>query len=111
METWIVNADLFLPGCSRKFNTCKKTDILFNHTHLSKDLLIDSEGEVQHVFNVVVLHPLQALVELLIQELQVTQVTWAAWAQAEVTQSLQRGNKVLMGCPTHKPWLILRGGG
>lgn len=46
--------------------------------YLSENLFIDSEGEVQHVFDVVVLHPLEALVELLIQELQVTQVTWAA---------------------------------
>lgn len=89
MEIWILNADLFLLGWSHIFNKC----IFFNPTHLSKDLLIDSEGEVQHVLDVVVLHPLQALVELLIQELQVTQVTWAAWAQAEVTESLQRGQQ------------------
>lgn len=54
--------------------------IYFNQSliYLSKNLLIDGEGEVQHVFDVVVLHPLKALVELLIQELQVAQVTWAA---------------------------------
>lgn len=42
---------------------------------LSEDLLVDGEGEVQHVVDVVVLHPLQALVELLIQVLQVAEVT------------------------------------
>ena len=79
-----------LPGCfSHKFDKCKKTHT-HTHTHLSKDLLVDSEGEIQHVLDVVVLHPLQALVELLIQELQVAQVTRAARAQAEVTQSSQR---------------------
>lgn len=45
---------------------------------LSEDLFVDSEGQVQHVLDVVVLHPLQALMELLIQELQVAQVTRAA---------------------------------
>lgn len=59
--------DLFTACCRRN-----KT------AHLPKDLLVDGEGEVQHVLDVVVLHPLQALVELLVQELQVTQVTWAA---------------------------------
>lgn len=38
-------------------------------TNLPKDLLIHSKGKVQHVFDVIVLHPLQALVELLVQEL------------------------------------------
>lgn len=46
--------------------------------NLPKDLLVDSEGQVQHVLDVVVLHPLEALMELLIQELQVAQVTGAA---------------------------------
>lgn len=49
--------------------------------HLSKDFLVDSEGQVQHVLNVIILHPLQALVELLIQKLQVTQVTRAKDSQ------------------------------
>ena len=48
------------------------------HTNLSKDLFVDGEGEVQHVLDVVVLHPLQALVELLVQELQVAELTRAA---------------------------------
>lgn len=44
-------------------------------TDLSEDLFVDGEREVQHVFNVVVLHPLQRLVELLVQILQVAQIT------------------------------------
>lgn len=63
-----------------------------SHAHLPKDLLVDSEGEVQHVFNVVVLHPLQALVELLIQELQVTQVTWAARGEGRGYREVTEGS-------------------
>lgn len=37
--------------------------------YLTKDLLIDSEGQIQYVSDVIVLHPLQALVKLLIQVL------------------------------------------
>lgn len=44
------------------------------HTHLAKDLLIDSEGEIQNVGDVIVFHPLKRLVELLIQILQIRQV-------------------------------------
>ena len=43
--------------------------------YLAKDLLIDSEGEVQNILDVIILHPLQTLVELLIQVLQVTEVS------------------------------------
>lgn len=39
--------------------------------HLAKDLLVDGEGEVQDVSDVVVFHPLQRLVELLVQILQI----------------------------------------
>lgn len=50
------------------------------HTHtqadLAKDFLIDGEGEVQDVCDVVVFHPLQRLVELLVQILQIRQVCW-----------------------------------
>lgn len=63
--------------------------------YLSEHLLVDGEGEVQHVLDVVVLHPLKALVELLVQELQVAQVTRAAGAQAEVTQSRRRGRRAI----------------
>lgn len=48
------------------------TDI--HNTDLPKDFLIDSEGEVQDVSDVIILHPLQRLVKLLIQILQVRQV-------------------------------------
>lgn len=47
-------------------------------TNLSEDLFVDGEREVKHVFNVVVLHPLQRLVELLIQIFQVAQITRTA---------------------------------
>ena len=43
--------------------------------YLAKDLLIDSEGEVQNILDVIILHPLQTLVELLIQVLKITQLT------------------------------------
>lgn len=46
------------------------------HADLAKDLLVDSEGEVQDVSDVVVFHPLQGLVELLVQILQIRQVCW-----------------------------------
>lgn len=46
-----------------------------SESNLSEHFLVDSEGEVQHVFYVIVLHPLKGLVKLLIQILQVTQVT------------------------------------
>lgn len=49
--------------------------LFLEKSNLSKDFLIDSEGEVQHVFYVIVLHPLKGLVKLLVQILQVTQVT------------------------------------
>lgn len=45
------------------------------YTDLSKNFFIDSEGEVQHIVYVVVLHPLKRLVKLFIQILQITQVT------------------------------------
>lgn len=41
---------------------------------LAKDFLVDGEGEVQDVGDVVVFHPLQRLVELLVQILQIRQV-------------------------------------
>lgn len=93
METWISTEVSF--SLSYSFNDPQGTHLI---NHLSKNLLIDCEGEVQHVFDVIVLHPLEALVELLIQELQVTQVTWAVWAQAKVTQSFYKGQQVLKGC-------------
>ena len=43
-------------------------------TDLPKDLFVDGEGELQHLRDVVVLHPLQRLMELLVQILQVAQV-------------------------------------
>lgn len=45
---------------------------------LPKDFFVDGECEVQDVFYVVVLGPLKGLVELLIQILQITEVTWTA---------------------------------
>lgn len=53
-------------------------------TYLSKHLFVDGEGEVQHVLDVVVLHPLETLVEFFVQELQVTQVTGTASTGSEV---------------------------
>ena len=44
------------------------------HTNLSKDLFVDGEGEVQDVSDGVVLHPLQGLMELFIQVLQVREI-------------------------------------
>ena len=44
---------------------------------LSEHLLVDGEGELQGVLDVIVLHPLQALVELLVQVLQITQLAHA----------------------------------
>jgi len=40
-----------------------------SHSDLSKHFLIDSEGEIQHILNVIVFHPLQTLMKLLIQKL------------------------------------------
>lgn len=57
-------------------NTYKHTPI--SSQYLSKHLLIDSKGEVQHILNVIVLHPLETLMELFIQKLQITQITWTA---------------------------------
>lgn len=57
-------------------------------SNLSKDFLIDGEGEVQHVFYVVVLHPLEGLVKLLVQILQVAQVTGTTWWEMSVSVSL-----------------------
>ena len=43
-------------------------------TYLSEDLFIDREGQIQDVSDVIVLHPLQALVKLLVKVLEITQV-------------------------------------
>ncbi len=45
------------------------------HTDLSEHLLVDGEGQVQHVLYVIVLHPLKTLVKLLIKILQIAQIT------------------------------------
>lgn len=55
---------------------------------LAKDLLIDSEGEVQDVSDVVIFHPLQRLVELLVQILQIRQVCWPE-EHTELTHTVQ----------------------
>lgn len=47
----------------------KRLEVSSTPTDLTEHLLVHGEGEVQHVLNVVVLHPLQALVEFLIQVL------------------------------------------
>lgn len=44
---------------------------------LSKHFFVHSEREVEDVMDVIVFHPLEALVELLIEVLQVAQVTQA----------------------------------
>lgn len=68
-------------------NTHKLTNT-YTQSNLSEDFFIDGEGEVQHVFYVVVLHPLERLVKLLVQILQVTQVTGTAWWEIRVSVRL-----------------------
>ncbi len=46
-----------------------------SHTDLSEHLLVDGEGQVQHVLYVIVLHPLKTLMKLLIKILQIAQIT------------------------------------
>lgn len=65
-------------------NSNKNSTKKYSMTYLSKHLFVDGEGEVQHVLDVIVLHPLETLVEFFVQELQVTQVTWTASTGSEV---------------------------
>lgn len=79
---------LMIPSCLslmllqtffRLQNLIQSLHTFTTHTHtpnadLAKDFFIDGEGEVQDVSNVVVFHPLQRLVKLLIQILQIRQV-------------------------------------
>lgn len=68
-------------------NSNKNSTKKYSMTYLSKHLFVDGEGEVQHVLDVVVLHPLETLVEFFVQELQVTQVTGTASTGSEVTNT------------------------
>lgn len=45
------------------------SDVLHSCAHLSKHLLVHCEGEIQDICDVVIFHPLQALMELFIQVL------------------------------------------
>lgn len=77
----------FLPTQSQPFSMSCQTKQTHTVSDLSKHLFVDGKGKVQHVFYVIVLHPLKGLVKLLVQILQVTQVTWTTQWQMRVCVS------------------------
>lgn len=69
-KTLHLSVDLWHPG---SFLIC---------ADLAKNLLIHCESELQDVCDVIVLHPLKRLMELLIQVLQIWQVCWSEGRQS-----------------------------